>query len=90
MHPLHSKQDSSVKYGETVINVCASLSVARTHLRVVQRRFHLEEGQVLRMMSETSKGQLGRLFFYMKSKAKLEKIVKRKKPVVNTKYILIA
>lgn len=30
MHPLHSKQDSSVKYGETVINVCASLSVART------------------------------------------------------------
>lgn len=56
----------------------------------MQRRFHLEEGQVLRMMSETSKGQLGRLFFYMKSKAKLEKIVKRKKPVVNTKYILIA
>lgn len=30
MHPLHSKQDSSVKYGETVINVCASLTVART------------------------------------------------------------
>lgn len=56
----------------------------------MQRRFHLEEGQVLRMMSQTSKGQLGRLFFYMKSKAKLEKIVKRKKPVVNTKYILIA
>lgn len=56
----------------------------------MQRRFHLEEGQVLRMMSQTSKGQLGRLFFYMKSKAKLEKIVKRKKPLVNTKYILIA
>lgn len=56
----------------------------------MQRRFHLEEGPVLRMMSQTSKGQLGRLFFYMKSKAKLEKIVKRKNPVVNTKYILIA